>query len=175
MRRVFLVALMACVGGALAWSIPAATASTARNASATKPAKIGLYKTHIGKILICTSGCPSGQNGTQTGYTVYAYTKDKGAKDVCQNNSYCIQSWPPVLTKGKPIAGAGVKQSLLGTTKLKNGKFQVTYAGHPIYTYYPDPSKHATTYVNLFQFNGYWPGLNAKGQYLDKQGHVTTK
>jgi predicted lipoprotein with Yx(FWY)xxD motif len=159
-----LVAGVLTLGGALAWSIPAL-------ASATKPAKIILYKTNIGKILVCGSGCPTGQ----AGFTVYAFTADKGTKDVCQNNQACIQTWPPVLTKGKPIAGTGVRQSKLGTTRLKNGKLQVTYAGHPIYTYAGDSQKHQTDFVNIYQFNGYWPALNAAGQELDKHGHVTTK
>lgn len=161
MRRVLLAAVTASLVGASAVAL----------ASATKPAKVVLYKTSIGKILVCGSGCPTGQ----TGYTVYAYTKDSKNKDVCQQNRYCLQSWPPVLTKGRPIAGSGVKQSLLGQIKLKGGKFQVTYAGHPIYTYVGDSSKHETSFVNYYQFGGYWPGLNASGQELDKNGHPTTK
>jgi predicted lipoprotein with Yx(FWY)xxD motif len=163
-----LVALVASIGGLLAWSIPAATASPA---SSTKPAKIVLYNTKIGKILVCASGCPTGQ----TGYTVYAFTKDAKNQDACQKIQYCLNAWPPVLTKGRPIAGTGVKQALLGSIKLKSGKYQVTYAGHAIYTYVGDSSKHETSFVNYFQFQGYWPGLNAKGQFLDKNGHVTVK
>jgi predicted lipoprotein with Yx(FWY)xxD motif len=167
-----MVSVVASIG-ALAWSIPAiaSSARTARTASSTKPAKIGLYKTNIGKILICDSGCPTGQ----TGYTVYSFTKDAKKQDACQHIPYCLQSWPPVLSKGKPIAGTGVKQSLLGTIKLKNGKNQVTYAGRAIYTYIGDASKHETSFVNYFQFQGYWPGLNAAGQELNKQGKPTTK
>jgi predicted lipoprotein with Yx(FWY)xxD motif len=161
LRRVLLVAVAALLAGATGAAL----------ASATKPAKIELYKTHIGKILICGSGCPSGQ----TGYTVYAFTRDKRTKDACQNIQYCLQSWPPVLTRGKPIAGTGVRQSLLGTTKLKNGRLQVTYNGHPIYTYIGDSSKHETAFVNYYQFGGYWPGLNASGQELNKQGRPTNK
>jgi predicted lipoprotein with Yx(FWY)xxD motif len=160
-RRVLLVAIAASWAGA----------STVALASGTKPAKIVLYRTSIGKILVCGSGCPTGQ----TGYTVYAFTKDAKNRDACQTIKYCLQSWPPILTKGRPIAGAGVKQSLLGSIKLKSGRFQVTYAGHPIYTYIGDSSKHETAFVNYYQFGGYWPGLNASGQELDKHGHPTTK
>jgi predicted lipoprotein with Yx(FWY)xxD motif len=45
----------------------------------------------------------------------------------------CAVAWPPLLTAAKPVAGHGVKQSLLGTTKRRDGKLQVTYAGHPLY------------------------------------------
>jgi len=45
----------------------------------------------------------------------------------------CATAWPPFLTTAKPLAGAGVTQSLLGTAKRKDGKLQVTYAGRPLY------------------------------------------
>jgi predicted lipoprotein with Yx(FWY)xxD motif len=161
LRRVLLVVVTVSLVGA----IPAALASS------TKPAKIVLYKTHIGKIVVCGSGCPTGR----TGYTVYAFTKDTQGKESCQHIQNCLQAWPPVLTTGKPIAGSGIKQSLLGTIKLKSGKFQVTYAHHPIYAYIGDSSKHQTSFVNIYQFGGYWPALNGSGQELDKHGRPTTK
>ncbi len=46
----------------------------------------------------------------------------------------CSAYWPPLMTKGKPVAGMGVKQSLLGTAK-RGTKLQVTYNGHPLYTF----------------------------------------
>ena len=36
--------------------------------------------------------------------------------------------------KRHPRAGKGAKQNLLGTTKRRSGRRQVTYAGHPLYT-----------------------------------------
>ena len=45
----------------------------------------------------------------------------------------CKRSWHPLLTKGRPLAGRGVKANLLGTTTRKDGKVQVTYNGHPLY------------------------------------------
>jgi predicted lipoprotein with Yx(FWY)xxD motif len=47
----------------------------------------------------------------------------------------CADAWPPVLTEGAPVAGKGVKASLLGTTKRSDGTTQVTYGGHPLYFY----------------------------------------
>jgi predicted lipoprotein with Yx(FWY)xxD motif len=71
-----------------------------------------------------------------------------------------------VTTKGKPVAGPGVKQRLLGTIKLKNGKLQVTYNGHPLYTYVADGAPHQTFYVNQFQAGGRWPAVNAAGKLV---------
>ena len=47
----------------------------------------------------------------------------------------CATFWPPLLTTGKPRAGAGVKAKLLGTTTRAGGALQVTYARHPLYTF----------------------------------------
>jgi predicted lipoprotein with Yx(FWY)xxD motif len=49
---------------------------------------------------------------------------------------HCSKLWPPLLTSGSPVAGKGVKASLLGTVRRSdNGKLQVRYAGHPLYRY----------------------------------------
>ena len=149
MRRVLVFALLTAAGAALTASLP--TALAASRASGTK---INLEKTKkFGKILDASNG-----------WTIYAYSKDKPNTDNCQTNSSCISVWPAVLTTGKPVAGPGVKQSLLGTIKLKNGKMQVTYNGHPLYTYSGDGGPHKTFYVNFFQAGGFWPALNAAGK-----------
>ena len=62
-----------------------------------------------------------------------------------------------------PLAGPGVKASLIGTIRPKPGLVQVTYAGHPLYTYSLDSSPGETFYVNISQFGGRWPALNASG------------
>ncbi len=46
-----------------------------------------------------------------------------------------LRRGPPVFTDGEPVAGKGVKASLLGTVKRRDGKLQVTYAGKPLYLY----------------------------------------
>jgi predicted lipoprotein with Yx(FWY)xxD motif len=147
-KRVLILALLTSAGAALSASLPAALA-----ASRATGAKINLEKTKkFGKILDASNG-----------WTIYAYSRDSRNKDVCQNNSVCNSVWPPVVTKGKPVAGTGVKQSLLGTIKLKDGKLQVTYNGHPLYTYSGDGGPHMTFYVNFPQAGGRWPALNAAG------------
>jgi predicted lipoprotein with Yx(FWY)xxD motif len=130
-------------------SLPSALA-----ASHAGGAKITLEKTkQFGKIL-----------ADSRGWTIYAFSKDMKNKDNCQHISGCLSSWPAVVTKGKPVAAPGVKQSLLGTLKLKSGKLQVTYNGIPLYTYVGDGGPHQTFYVNFFQFGGTWPAVNAAGK-----------
>lgn len=64
---------------------------------------------------------------------IYIFENDARGKSVCYGE--CARAWPPVLTKGEPRAGKGVKAKLLGTTKRRDGKRQVTYAGKPLYFY----------------------------------------
>lgn len=70
------------------------------------------------------------------GMTVYDFTVDEGTKSNCYGG--CEAAWPPVTTTGKPTAGEGAMAADLGTTKRKDGTLQVTYKGHPLYTFTGD-------------------------------------
>lgn len=48
-------------------------------------------------------------------------------------DALCSQYWPPVLTSGRPQAGAGVDPHALGTVMRPDGTQQVTYRGKPLY------------------------------------------
>jgi len=63
-----------------------------------------------------------------------------GAPPIAACNGTCLQVWPPVITDGAPVAGAGANADLLGTTEGSNGGTQVTYAGWPLYTFAADTS-----------------------------------
>ena len=91
-------------------------------ATQSKGTKVTLHKeSGVGKVL-ATSG----------GRTLYLYTADTKNTSNCTGS--CAATWPPLMTKGKPVAGAGVKQSLLGQTS----NHQVLYNHHPLYTYTGD-------------------------------------
>lgn len=64
---------------------------------------------------------------------IYVFQNDKRNRSVCYGE--CAELWPPVYTKGKPRAKGKVRQSLLGTTKRRDGRLQVTYRGRPLYYY----------------------------------------
>jgi predicted lipoprotein with Yx(FWY)xxD motif len=107
------------------------------------------------------SSTSAGMIITSKGDPMFAFTKDKGGKDKCQSIKGCTSIWHPLTTKGKPMAGSGVNASLIGTTKLKNGKKQVTYNKHPLYIYSVAPKDAA--YVGTPQFGGTWDGVNGSG------------
>ncbi len=62
-----------------------------------------------------------------------------------------------------PWPEPGIKRGLIGTIKLASGVKQVTYAGHPLYTYIGDSGPGDTSYVGFSQFGGTWFALNAAG------------
>lgn len=64
---------------------------------------------------------------------IYVFENDPQGETVCYDE--CAEAWPPVFTEGEPKAGEGVKDSLLGTVKRRDGRLQVTYAGKPLYFY----------------------------------------
>jgi predicted lipoprotein with Yx(FWY)xxD motif len=98
------------------------------------------------------------------GMTVYDFTVDEGKTSNCYGG--CEAAWPPVTTTGKPTAGEGAMASALGTTKRKDGTLQVTYKGHPLYTFSGD---EAPGEANGNESEGTWfvlgrTGAPVKGQ-----------
>jgi predicted lipoprotein with Yx(FWY)xxD motif len=84
---------------------------------------------------------------------IYIFENDPKGRTVCYGD--CAEAWPPVLTKGMPKAGDGVRASLLGTVKRRNGARQVTYAGKPLYFYsHEGPGEVRCHNVNLN--GGFW-------------------
>ena len=121
-------------------------------AAAKGPATVKVANSSLGKILV---------NGS--GRTIYMFTKDGRNKDRCVTTQGCTSIWPPLTTKGKPAARSGAKASLLGTIKLPSGSLQVTYAGHPLYTYSGDVMPHQTDYVGTPEFGGTWFAVSSTG------------
>ena len=123
--------------------------------ASTKRSTITLKSTAVGKVLV-------GANG----HTLYLFTHDKGAKSSCYGQ--CAAYWPPLIA-GKPTVGAGLKASLLGTTKRKDGKLQVTYNGHPLYFFAADKKAGDIKGQDFVHFGGTWWVVSAAG------AKVTTK
>ena len=95
------------------------------------------------------------------GFTVYDFHKDKGTTSSCYGG--CAGVWPPVLTEGAPTAGEGASAGKLGTTKRKDGTVQVTYAGHPLYTYAADKKPGEANGNDIDSFGAQWYALKGSG------------
>ncbi len=132
-----------------------AAAAAPQRASIAAVATVGERSTPLGKLLV---------NGR--GFTLYVFSRDSRGKDRCISTSGCLSAWPALTTSGQPRAGSGVKASLLGTITLANGSRQVTYAGHPLYTYAFDSAPAETDYVGATAFGGTWPALSPSGKLV---------
>ncbi|RFU41972.1 hypothetical protein DZF91_09025 [Actinomadura logoneensis] len=101
------------------------------------------------------------------GRTLYMFEKDQGSTSSCTGQ--CAAVWPPAITKGKPQAGSGAKESMLGTASRNDGTMQVTYGGHPLYYYTPDGGmKGSVKGEGLNQFGGGWFVVSPDGKKVEQ-------
>jgi predicted lipoprotein with Yx(FWY)xxD motif len=92
---------------------------------------------------------------------IYIFENDRKGKTVCYGE--CAEAWPPVVTKGRPVAGKGVAKRLLGTIERRDGTRQVTYAGQPLYYYaHEQPGEVLCHNVNLN--GGFWWVIGPDGR-----------
>jgi len=88
-----------------------------------------------------------------TGQAIYLFDIETTSKPRCYDA--CAEAWPPVLTKGDPVAGQGVESSLLATTDRADGTIQVTYNDHPLY-FYAHEGKREVKCHDIFLNGGNW-------------------
>jgi predicted lipoprotein with Yx(FWY)xxD motif len=155
-KKIF--ALAAVVVLAAACGSAAAARHSRHSRQARGGVAVALHKTKLGKVL-----------ATSTGRTLYLYTPDGRNKSNCYGS--CASLWPPLLTKGKPRAGKGLKKQLLGETMRKDGKHQVTYAGHPLYRFSGDAGAGQ---VKGEGYAGIWYVLNSSGKKVAQKQKTST-
>lgn len=146
-----IVALGALSGAEAGTAERSGTADAAAEASKRKRGtKLKVIRSSYGRVV-----------ADRRGEALYLFDKEKGKRSRCYGA--CARAWPPVLTKGRPRAGRGIKQRLLGTTKRRNGKRQVTYAGHPLY-YYVDDAPGRILCHDVREFGGLWLVVKPNGR-----------
>jgi len=94
--------------------------------------------------------------------TLYDFHKDKGTTSSCYGP--CAEGWPPLLTEGEATVGNGASSSQLGTTERKDGTTQVTYAGHPLYTFVEDKKPGEANGNDISAFGAQWYALKGNGE-----------
>ena len=72
------------------------------------------------------------------GRSLYLFTNDTQNSGASSCMDDCLVEWPPLLTDGEPVAGAGVDAAMLGTITRDDGTTQVTYNGWPLYYFVDD-------------------------------------
>jgi len=89
----------------------------------------------------------------RAGEALYLFDAEPTTRPACYGN--CAVAWPPVLANGEPVAGRGLRPRLLGTTRRRDGRVQVTYQRHPLY-YYVHDSPGRILCHDVFEYGGTW-------------------
>jgi len=132
-----LPALAAACGGGGSSSAPQAPSTPAAAIGGT----VASASSPLGQILVAKNGM-----------TLYEFASDVNGKSSCTGP--CARFWPPYT--GTPKVGSGLQALLLGSTTRADGTTQVTYDGHPLYTYSGDPHPGDTNGQGVNTFGALW-------------------
>ena len=135
------VALAGC-GGSASHALP--TTSDGR------PANVGVSSTGLGDVLV-----------DRQGHTLYLFERDSGTISAC--TGACAVNWPPLRIRGTPLVGSGARSSNVGRTARPNGISQLTYNGHPLYTFMNDKKPGDTNGEGISAFGGSWFAVSPAG------------
>jgi len=116
---------------------------------APAPAGGALNTARIGGVTVLTNA---------QGFTLYWFAPDIPTRSTCYGT--CAGYWPPVT--GTPSAGPGVTGTL-ATISRSDGTTQVTYDGHPLYTYVGDTAPGQAFGNNLNLNGGLWHEVTVPG------------
>jgi predicted lipoprotein with Yx(FWY)xxD motif len=146
------LAVLAALAAGCGGSGGGATAATPAppKTSSGQPAAVGVANTGLGQILVDSKGL-----------TLYLFKADQSTKSAC--TGACATAWPPLLVQGKPTVGSGLNTSLVGTTGRPEGTTQVTYNGHPLYTFASDGKPGETKGQGVSAFGASWFTVNSAG------------
>jgi predicted lipoprotein with Yx(FWY)xxD motif len=137
-----IVALAGCGGSSMSHALP--TTGDGR------PASVGVASTGLGDVLV-----------DRQGRTLYLFGRDSATMSAC--TGACAVNWPPLRIPGSPRVGSGANPSDVGTTARPDGKDQLSYNGHPLYTFVNDKKPGDTNGEGIDAFGGSWFAVSAAG------------
>ena len=130
-------------------STPNTTAATTATTAATGAATVQLVQSTLGTILADAKGD-----------TLYVFMKDSGTTSACSGG--CASAWPPLT--GATTPGKGLDAEDFATITRDGGTQQVTFYGHPLYTFAGDAAPGDTTGQGS---NGVWYVVGADGKPIE--------
>ena len=149
-----------------------AAATTAIAAGFAAAALVGVAVAKTLTLQVPTNGKVTNQTGLTTtenfavnsrGLAVYTLTGDSKAHPECTKGNSCFTFWPPVtVSSPKQLSKAAGIKGKLGVWH-RNGFFQVTLSGHPLYRYAADAQRHNATGEGVQSFRGTWHVVKEAG------------
>jgi predicted lipoprotein with Yx(FWY)xxD motif len=112
-------------------------------------ADVGTY----GSVLVNGDGMP-----------LYVFSLDTGGTSACTGD--CTAEWIPLASQGTPAAGEGVDATKLSTITRDDGSMQVTYNGHPLYTFASDTGAGDAAGQGMEDNGGTWSLISPTGDMV---------
>ena len=159
------LAATACSSSLSSNGITAAPAASSATAQPSSPAAASSSTAATTIDLQSASGIDGKFLTDGQGRTLYLFEADKSSTSTC--TGACASAWPPATASAMPMAGGGVSQSLLGTTKRADGTEQLTYNGHPLYYFAADTGSGMAKGQGTKAFGADWYVVDAKGAKID--------
>jgi predicted lipoprotein with Yx(FWY)xxD motif len=100
---------------------------------------------------------------TPTGLTLYWFANDTATQSNC--NGSCASYWRPLLGTAVAASGTSLPHGF-GTIKRADGQTQITYDGHPLYTYTGDTTSGEVNGNGLDASGGMWWAITPTGSEL---------
>ena len=141
---------------------PAATESPVATEAATEAA--GVPVTGEATINVADVGTFGSALVNGEGMPLYIFSRDTADTSACTGD--CTSEWAPLVSQGAPVAGTGVDASLLGTITRDDGTMQVTYNGHPLYTFANDTGSAEAGGQGMEDNGGTWNLISAAGESI---------
>jgi predicted lipoprotein with Yx(FWY)xxD motif len=154
------LAVSACGGGGGAATAATPPAASKTKTTPTQTATVRVANSRLGRILV-----------DSTGHTLYLFKADSGTSSAC--SGACAVAWPPLRTGATPAVAGGANAALLRTIPRSDGAPQVTYNGHPLYTFVKDHKPGDVNGQGLTAFGAAWFAVSPAGNQISSHptGH----
>jgi predicted lipoprotein with Yx(FWY)xxD motif len=153
------LAVAACGGSGTATASPPPAASKTTTAP-TQTATVRVTNSSLGRILVDSAG-----------RTLYLFKGDSGTSSAC--SGACAIAWPPLRTGVTAAVAGSANAALVGTIPRSDGARQVTYNGHPLYTFVKDHKPGDVNGQGLTAFGAAWFAVSPAGNQISSRptGH----
>ena len=133
---------------------PGTRAKRAEGAGKAAGPTLGVETTRLGRILVDARG-----------RTLYLFAKDRRGHSACTGG--CTRVWPPALAPGRVQLGPGLQETKVTTMRRHDGRRQLVYNGHPLYSLTADT---APGQASGQAFEGSWFVVSPTGRAIVPPG-----
>jgi predicted lipoprotein with Yx(FWY)xxD motif len=139
----------------------AACGGMSKSSSSTSNSTVATANSGVGNVLVDSDGD-----------TLYLFAKDSSGASSC--TGACARAWPPYAGKGTVLhAGSGLEASLLKRMTRADGAKQLTYDGHPLYTFSGDSKAGDIAGQGSDAFGAHWYVVSPTGTAIQKAAPST--